>query len=267
MNFNPEIHHRRSIRLKGYDYASEGLYFITICVRNHLELLGEIINEEMILNEFGEIAQEEWAATPNIRENITLGEFQIMPNHIHGIIQINFSKGNPEDIGKFKSPSQTIGAIIRGFKGAATKRIKNLIRENRDKINYRSTGESQFAPIKLGSGQTSGESQFAPIKPDSGQTSGESQFAPIKLGSGQTSGESQFAPIKPDSGQTSGESQFAPTDIALTENLDLSKSIWQRDYYEIIIRDSRAYNNISNYIINNPKKWAEDKFYKTNKRK
>tara|TARA_R110002050_G_scaffold300722_2_gene471981 strand:+ start:124403 stop:125110 length:708 start_codon:yes stop_codon:yes gene_type:complete len=235
MNFNPEIHHRRSIRLKGYDYASEGLYFITICVRNHLELLGEIINEEMILNEFGEIAQEEWAATPNIRENITLGEFQIMPNHIHGIIQINFSKGNPEDIGKFKSPSQTIGAIIRGFKGAATKRIKNLIRENRDKINYRSTGESQFAPIKLGSGQTSGESQFAPIKPDSGQTS--------------------------------GESQFAPTDIALTENLDLSKSIWQRDYYEIIIRDSRAYNNISNYIINNPKKWAEDKFYKTNKRK
>ena len=230
MTFNPKKHHRRSIRLKEYDYSSEGLYFITICVQNKLELFGEIKNEEMILNEFGKIAHDEWAATPNIRENITLGEFQIMPNHLHGIIQINYSKGNPEDIGKFKSPSQTIGAIIRGFKGAATKRIKALIRENRLNNNS-STGESQFAQKDL--------------------PQGESQFAPTQISQ---------------KNQRTGESQFAPTDNAPTEKIDLSKSIWQRDYYEIIIRDSRSYHNISNYIINNPKKWTEDKFYKSNKR-
>ena len=236
MAFNPQKHHRRSIRLKEYDYSSEGLYFITICVQNKLELFGKIKNEEMILNEFGKIAHDEWAATPNIRENITLGEFQIMPNHLHGIIQINYSKGNPEDIGKFKSPTQTIGAIIRGFKGAATKRIKALLRENRLN-NINSTGESQFGQKD----QSQGKSQFATT-----------QFAKKK----HHTGESQFAPT-----------DIAPTQFAPIEKIAPTKSIWQRDYYEIIIRDSRAYNNISNYIINNPKKWTEDKFYKSNKRK
>ena len=79
-----------------------------------------------------------------IRENISLGEYIIMPNHMHGIISIDYQiKGSNNNLGEFKSPSNTIGAIIRGYKGATTKRINNIRREEGEKKN--STGESQFA--------------------------------------------------------------------------------------------------------------------------
>lgn len=190
IKYNPKYHHRRSIRLKGYDYGQAGLYFITLCVQNRENIFGKVEKGEMILNEFGKIANEEWLNTSEIRKNISLGEFIIMPNHFHAIIQIDYQIATKENnIGKFKSPSNTIGAIIRGYKGATTKKIKEIIRNNSP-----STGELKFAPT-------------------------------------------------------------APT--ALT--IGLSKSIWQRNYWEHIIRDENAYNRISQYIINNPQKWENDK--------
>jgi REP element-mobilizing transposase RayT len=95
MKFNPDIHHRRSIRLKGYDYSQEGLYFVTICTQNRECLFGEITNGEMQLNPMGEIAQAEWIKTGQMRPNIQLHESIIMPNHIHGIIQIT----HPDPVG------------------------------------------------------------------------------------------------------------------------------------------------------------------------
>lgn len=200
MSYNPEIHHRKSIRLKGYDYSEAGLYFITICTQNRKHLFGEIKEGKMILNEYGKIAFTEWEKTEEIRNNCLLHEFIIMPNHIHGIIELLFKKGEGKDIGKFKSPSQTIGSIIRGFKIATIKRIKDLILNNNS-----STGELQFAPTK------------------------------------------DFAPTK----------KFAPTE----EIKSLNFKIWQRNYYEHIIRNEKSYQNISNYIMNNPQKWLDDKFY------
>ena len=142
MNYNPAVHHRRSIRLKGYDYSQKGLYFITICTHHRIHLFGKIENGKMILNEYGEIAAEEWLKTPEIRKNITLGQFIIMPNHFHSIIHIEYKIENKnETTGKFKSPSQTIGAIIRGYKGATTKRINTI----HNKMNHR-TGVLQYAP-------------------------------------------------------------------------------------------------------------------------
>ncbi len=187
---------KNSIRLAGYDYAQEGLYFLTLCVQDRVHLFGRVREGKMILNPFGEIAYDEWANTPSIRDNISLGAFIIMPNHMHGIIQINYQKKEKlESERQFKSPSQSIGAIIRGFKGAATKRIKELI------INSSgSTGVLQYAPTEK-----------------------------------------------------------IPSDII--KNLDLSKSIWQRSYYDHIIRNQQDYENIHHYIINNPEKWEEDKFY------
>lgn len=143
--YNPKIHNRRSIRLKGYDYSKEGLYFITICVQDREHLFGEVIDGEMVLNEFGKIAYKEWEETDKIRKNCALHEFIIMPNHIHGIIEIIFqnkTSNNSENIGKFKSPSQTIGSIIRGYKIAAIKKIKEEILNNSGGC----TGELQFAP-------------------------------------------------------------------------------------------------------------------------
>lgn len=188
---NFRIHTRRSIRLKGYDYSQEGLYFITICVQDKICRFGHIENGKMIYNQYGTIAHNEWINTPNIRTNIILHEFVIMPNHIHGIIEITeklsyngaYDTPSESEIGEYdtpqrtdelhssvrshlRSPSQTIGAIVRGYKSAVTKQLNAL---------------------------------------------------------------------------------------GLTEKL------WQRNYYEHIIRDEQSYIRITEYIRNNPKKWADDK--------
>ena len=201
MTYNPIIHHRRSIRLNGYDYAQAGAYFITICTKNRQCLFGHVEYDKMILTDAGNIAYNEWLKTPHIRPNVVLDVFIIMPNHIHGIIIItNDRRGESNSPKKYdgenrrgelhspclimgecnsplqsqrlsppQSPSQTIGAIVPGYKSAVTKQIK-----------------------------------------------------------------------------------------LLDNTID---TVWQRNYYEHIIHDARAYQNISNYIINNPLKWPADKFY------
>jgi len=88
MKYKPQIHNRRSVRLKEYDYSQEGHYFITICCNDRACLFGEIINGEMILNAYGNITYNEWLKTTEIRSNVELYVFVIMPNHIHGIVII-----------------------------------------------------------------------------------------------------------------------------------------------------------------------------------
>lgn len=182
--YNPAIHHRRSIRLKGYDYAQEGFYFITICCHDRARLFGEITNNKMILNECGKIAENCWLEIPNHFPNVELHEHIIMPNHIHGIIEIKFKSNFPTDFPTVgandysplrlgnrilpRSPSKTIGSIVRGFKIGVTK----WMRQN--------------------------------------------------------------------------------TNV---------HDVWQRNYYDNIIRNEQSYQRISNYIRNNPKNWKEDKFH------
>ena len=87
--YDPEIHHRQSIRLKGYDYSQKGLYFITICTQNRKHLFGEIIHDcGMQLNIAGNMIAQIWHEIPHYFKNTKLHEFVIMPNHIHGIIEI-----------------------------------------------------------------------------------------------------------------------------------------------------------------------------------
>ncbi len=210
MKYNPDIHHRRSIRLKNYDYAQAGLYFITLCCQDRKHLFGKIKNGEMILNEVGEIVKEEWEKTREIRKNIALHEYIIMPNHFHAIIEILYSENKEnKKLAEFKSPSQTIGAIIRGFKGATTKKIKILY--------FSDSGESKI------DSEREGESKSSP--------------------------------------DSTGELQFAPSAGRGELKISLEDKIWQRDYYEIIIRNQKAFFNISNYIKNNPKKWNQDNFH------
>ncbi len=88
MKYNPDIHHRRSIRLEGYDYSQTGLYFITLCTQNSLHLFGKITNKKMVLNDAGMMVEKWWNELKNKSPNIELDEFIIMPNHFHGILQI-----------------------------------------------------------------------------------------------------------------------------------------------------------------------------------
>lgn len=201
MKYNPLIHNRKSIRLKGYDYSQSGAYFITICTNKKENIFGEIINDLMVLNEKGKIIQNEWEKTNQIRPEIIIDEYIIMPDHIHGIIIISNPVGvnrnspqidnnspsvsnspqidnNPPNVSntpqmleninrqnKLQSPKKTIGSIVRGFKSTTTKQI-NLIRNTYD------------------------------------------------------------------------------------------ESLWQRDYYDRIIRDEEELNAIRKYIQNNPLNWA-----------
>ncbi|HLW39576.1 MAG TPA: transposase [Brumimicrobium sp.] len=122
----PKLPNRKSIRLKDYDYASKGHYFVTIDARKMLCIFGQIKDGIMYPNKLGEILQEEWELTRERRGNIKLHEYVVMPNHFHALIEICYSENKSNVPGEFKAPSQTLSAIIRGFKGAVTSRNNQL---------------------------------------------------------------------------------------------------------------------------------------------
>ena len=84
--YNPEIHQRRSIRLKEYDYSNSGAYYVTICTWNRECIFGKIVNAEIKLSPVGQIVQQEWCNISSRFQDIELDEFIIMPNNLHGII-------------------------------------------------------------------------------------------------------------------------------------------------------------------------------------
>lgn len=134
MRYNPEKHHRRSIRLPGFDYTQDGSYFITICTIDHICIFGNILNGKMVLNEFGKIVKTEWLKTAEMRNNIEIDEFVVMPNHIHGILNIVSCGGTmhrapttPQFESFGKPVPGSIPTIVRGFKSTVTKQI-NVMR-------------------------------------------------------------------------------------------------------------------------------------------
>ena len=117
--YNPNIHHRKSIRLKGYDYSQAGLYFITICTHNRQCLFGEIVHNEMVVNDFGHIADRHWEKLSERFQNFELDVFQIMPNHMHGIILLT----NPVGAGFTPAPIDGATVPIDGPTVGATARV------------------------------------------------------------------------------------------------------------------------------------------------
>jgi hypothetical protein len=93
MTYDPEKHHRRSIHLKGYDYAQPGAYFVTVCVRERECVLGNTVNGKMVLSDFGQVAHDFWAQVPAHFPNASIDTFVVMPNHVHVVIIINDPNG------------------------------------------------------------------------------------------------------------------------------------------------------------------------------
>jgi putative transposase len=89
IGFNPKMHHRRSIRIPGYDYGLPGAYFVTVVTFGRACLFGDIIDQGMQLNEAGLIVTQEWFRTATVRKMIRLQkeELVIMPNHLHAILR------------------------------------------------------------------------------------------------------------------------------------------------------------------------------------
>jgi putative transposase len=133
-----------SARLQNWNYANKAMYFVTICTKNRENYFGEIINSSLRPTEIGKIAYLEWYKTMELRPdmNLALGEFVVMPNHVHGIIMIgkneyNHTGGrdamhcvstnsNTHNINKIKYKNQfapqskNLSSIIRGYKSAVS---------------------------------------------------------------------------------------------------------------------------------------------------
>lgn len=198
MSYNPHIHHRRSIRLKGYDYSQEGFYFITICCQDMIHRFGKIVDGKMRLNECGQIAYNEWANLSQRFQQVELDVFQIMPNHMHGILVLHNVGASLAD-----APSDDAYMHHAGLD------LKNAIDDD------------------------------------------------IRAGA---------SPARTVVGDIVG----AYKSIVMNKCLEIYKAqkkvmgkFWLRNYYEHIIRDEQAYENISNYIDNNPENWSLDRYSKS----
>jgi putative transposase len=194
MPYNPEKHHRRSIRLREWDYSSPGAYFVTICTEQRVSLFGAVVDREMQLNTYGCIVETEWERSARIRQEIELDAFVVMPNHFHAVVHIvEVDRGDwpvapttpiapppvdpampvtPEHEPEFKPGPRprSLSSLMVRFKGAVTKHI-NALRQN-------------------------------------------------------------------------------PGD-----------KVWQRNYYERIIRNERHLQAVREYILNNPVNWEKDEYF------
>ena len=119
---------RRSLRLREYNYASPGAYFITICTKDRLSLFGDITKGNMRLTEYGRIVFQEWEISTKIRQEITLDAFVVMPNHLHGIIFIEESNVGATGWSPSRSGPRrrSLGSFLSGFKSATTRQINEL---------------------------------------------------------------------------------------------------------------------------------------------
>ena len=214
MRYDPAIHHRCSIRLAGYDYSLAEAYFLTIVSQNRVCRFGKIVDGEIELNDAGRMIDTEWNRLPNRFQNLRLGEYIIMPNHIHGILILVA----PDDI-------CDVGATLV--------------------VAHEPVAPGAFA------------SDVLPLPPDA------ADYDEIRAGT-------RPAPAS------------APKSVALGEIIGAFKSItthayilgvrqfgwpafdgrlWQRNYYEHIIRNGADYDHIQDYILGNPAYWREDQLH------
>ncbi|HZF33660.1 MAG TPA: transposase [Candidatus Angelobacter sp.] len=130
--------HRRSIRLREYDYAQPGGYFVTICTHDHKCLFGEVVDSEMHLNELGEIVATEWLQTAEIRSEIALDAFVVMPNHVHAVVFITKDLPSPsKDVlprARRGTGPRSLSALVAGFKAATTRRANSIQRKPIDPL-------------------------------------------------------------------------------------------------------------------------------------
>ena len=125
-----------STRLNDWDYSIPWWYYVTICTKNFKCWFGEIREGKVILNDIGKIVEEEWLKTKEMRMNVDLDYYVIMPNHFHGIIIILDVETSRWDVSKSKETGQrpvstrfksnSFGSIIGQFKSICTKRIHKL---------------------------------------------------------------------------------------------------------------------------------------------
>jgi len=127
-----QLPNRRSIRAKGWDYTNAGPYFVTLVTHERRMLFGDVADGLITLSPFGRVVREEWEASANIRQELSLDIFIVMPNHVHAIVWLSDAIDTGDQrVGAhgrapLQRPARSLGSFIAGFKSASTKRINQL---------------------------------------------------------------------------------------------------------------------------------------------
>ncbi len=205
MTYNPDIHHRRSVRLREYDYSASGAYFITICAQGRECLFGEISGGQMALNDAGAMVASWWLKLPDKFPGIAVDGFMVMPNHFHGIIVMHDRRGDPCD-----RPPLPIGEPCD----------RPVIEECR--------GESCIRPDKKGDHK---DRPYGTVHNSVGRiVQAFKSFTTVEYIRGVN------------------EKGWPP----------FPGRLWQRNYYERVVRDEGELAAIREYIRGNPVNWAKD---------
>jgi REP element-mobilizing transposase RayT len=204
--------HRRSIRLRGYDYTRSGAYYITVCTHDRLPLFGDVVNRVMMPIAMGHIVQRCWDAIPEHMPMVVCDAFVVMPNHVHGIIVITGAVAGASSVDH--------GSSLVGGVGAANSRP------------LRDPGPA--------------DDPIDPPPPDGTDTPHRPPIAIM---------------VKNSLGHIMQTFKAAVSRQALRDGLmPRGTPIWQRGYYERIIRDDGEHDRIARYIADNPANWKGDRF-------
>jgi REP element-mobilizing transposase RayT len=221
VTYDSQKHHRRSLRLKGYDYSQAGAYFITVCVEDRACLFGEVIGDQMHLNDAGRMVLAEWNTLPVRFPTVEMDVFGVMPNHIHGIIVV-----------------ATAGTVARQAPVGATLVVAlappaPVLGERESGAVARPRATTRVAPTT--SPATPDPAPSAPAPPDPLPTLGDIVGAFKSL-----------------------TTVLYVHGVKQAVWPAFRGQLWQRNYHEHIIRDEESLNRIRQYILDNPAGWASD---------
>lgn len=248
MPYDPKIHHRKSMRLKDYNYRWPGNYFITICTEDRRDVLGKVIDSQMILNLAGEMADKWLKELKNKFEDVALCHYAIMPNHIHAIISTSpviLSKENK----KVETISKIVGAetVIVGadlcVRPERSREQMNL-EPSIERTNYMQNNKIVSEAIRAKDDPSLNVKPYA----QGGHTGPPLQSHEILC----TSLSTIIQWFK-----TMSTNEYIKN-VKQNNWKPFNKSFWQRNFYDCIIRNEKAYNNIRSYIYNNPASWNKD---------
>ena len=211
VTYDPSKHHRRSIRLKDYDYGQPGAYFVTICTHRHVSLFGDVMDGTMCLNGYGRVAETCWKALPVHFSHVLLDTFVVMPNHMHGLIVITS-----------RCENRYAGGVGDG------------------------TGKGEASAIRATQVPEAESEMDAAVVPDVSDASPLQAARPTGTHSGSLGAIIQN--FKSTATRKINRRRGTP-----------GAPLWQRGYYEHIIRNERALDCIRQYIVENPLRWHFDK--------
>lgn len=238
MIYNPDIHHRRSIRLKEFDYSSVGAYFVTVCVQGRECLFGEIRDGKMGLNDAGRMVNQWWLKLPEKFPHAALDEYVIMPNHFHGIIFLNHCIN---DIGRRGEPCVRPDFHVRHRHDVlpdfhVQPGLDVLPDTHPEKDGIKNTGDHKNV----------GDNQKAGDHPNRGDHKDRPYGTHIDSLGRVVQAFKSLTTVEYIRGVK--ERNWPP----------FHGRLWQRNYYERVIRSDAEISAIREYICFNPSKWSSD---------